>query len=95
MLMFATWYIVCTRLRVILVAGLCYVPFLLYVVLLVPYKGRKSERYTRVRPTANAAHAWGSIALSMLEVCHRVQTNKYAAVLTYRQLCLYTSLDIA
>ena len=65
------------RLRVILVARLRYVPFLLYVVLL-------GVIYTSVLPTANTANVWGSIALLILEVYHRVQTDEYAAVLAYR-----------
>ena len=40
--------------------------------------------------TANTANAWGSIALLILEVHHRVQTNEYPAVLTYRHLFLHT-----
>ena len=65
------------RLRVILVARLRYVPSLLYVVLL-------GVIYTSVLPTANTANVWGSIALLILEVYHRVQTDEYAAVLAYR-----------
>ena len=61
----------------ILVARLRYVPFLLYVVLL-------GVIYTSVLPTANTANVWGSIALLILEVYHRVQTDEYAAVLAYR-----------
>ena len=79
-----------TRLRVILVVGLRYVPILLYVVPLgVIYR----SKYTRVLPTANTANVWGSIALLILEVYHRVHTNEYAAVHTYdnRQLFSYTA----
>ena len=34
---------------------------------------------------------WGSVALFVLKVYHRVQTDGYAAVLTCRQLFLYAS----
>ena len=61
----------------ILAAGLRYAPFLLYEVLL-------GVIYTSVLPTANTANVWGSIALLILEVYHRVQTDEYAAVLAYR-----------
>ena len=57
------------------------------------YLGRKSQKYTGVLPTANTANVWGSIALLILEEYHRVQANEYAAVLTYRQLYLYTTWD--
>ena len=73
-----------TRLRVILVAGLRYVPFLLYVVLLgLIYRSSVITVYQRTT-NGEYCHVWKSIALLMLEVCHRGQTNEYAAVLTYR-----------
>ena len=72
-----------TRQRMILVARLRYVPSLLYVVLL-------GVIYTSVLPTTNTANVWSSIALLVLEVYHRVQTDEYDAVLTYRYLFLYT-----
>ena len=37
------------------------------------------------------ANVWGSIALIVLEMYHCVWSNEYAAVLTYRQLFLYTT----
>ena len=80
---------VSTRLRVILVAGLRYVPFVLHVVLLGVIYGRNSQ-HTSVLPTANTANVWGSIALLTFKVYHRVPTNEYAAVLTYCQHFLYT-----
>ena len=54
------------------------------------YIGRKSLQYTIVLPTGNTANVWGSIALFILIVCRDIQTNKYAAVLTYHQLILYS-----
>ena len=53
------------------------------------YIGRKSQMYTSVLPTGNTANVWGSIALLILEVYHRVQINEYDAVLMYRQLVLH------
>ena len=53
------------------------------------YIDRKSLQYTSVLPTANIANIWGSIALLILEVYHRVQINEYDAVLMYRQLVLH------
>ena len=82
-----------TRLRVILVARRLDVPFLLYVVLHVIYRTYVVAVHTSVLPTANTANTanvWGSIALLVLEVYHRVQTDEYDAVLTYRYLFLYT-----
>ena len=38
----------------------------------------------------STANVSGSIALLILALCHRVQTNAYAAVLTYRQHFSYT-----
>ena len=75
-----------TQLRVIMVAGLRYVPFLLHVVFL-------GVIYTSVLPTANTAKAWGSIALLILEMYHRVQTGDDTALLTYRYRFLYTIRD--
>ena len=46
-----------------------------------------------VLPTANTAKAWGSIALLILEMYHRVQTGDYTALLTYRYRFLYTIRD--
>ena len=71
-----------TRLREILVAGLRYVPFFVYVGPTWCYIGCKSKQYTSVLPTANTASVWGSTSLLILEVYHCVQTNEYAAVLT-------------
>ena len=55
-----------TRLRVILVAGLLYVLFLLNVVLL----GVSIPTYYQLRIL------WGSIALLVLKVYYRVQTTR-------------------
>ena len=82
-----------TRLRVVLVAGLRYVPFFLYVVLLgVIHRSYVATLYQR---TTNGEYCqrMGSIALLMLEVYHRVQTNEYAAELTYSRLFFYTTGD--
>ena len=69
-----------TRPRVILVAGLRYVPFLLCIVLDVIHTvGRKSSHYTSVLPTANTANEWGNIALLTLDVYHRIHTYMYLA----------------
>ena len=74
-----------TRLRVTLVAGLRCVPFFLHVVLLgVIYRSYVETVY---QPTTycETANVRGSIALLILEVYHRVHSNNYAAVHTYRQ----------
>ena len=62
-----------TRLRVILVAGVRYVPFLLYA---VPLGVIPRSLYTSAHSTANVANVWGSIALLISEVDHRIQTNE-------------------
>ena len=72
-------------------AGLRYVPFLLYVAFLGVICTYRSSVITAVylRTTyCKYCHAWGSIALLILIVLvyHRVQTTAYARVLTYRQL---------
>ena len=62
---------------------------------LASYIGRyhKLEQYIGVLPTANTANVWGSIALFISIVYHRVQTTEYAPVLTYRHLFLHTTCD--
>ena len=57
----------------------------------VSYTGPKSQylfQYTSVLTTANTANVWGSFALLISEPYHRVHTNEYAALITYRQLFL-------
>ena len=46
-------------------------------------------------PRRALAHwqVWGSIALLILEVYHRIHINNFAAVLTNRLLCLYATWD--
>ena len=43
---------------------------------------------TSALSTVNTANVWGSIALLILVVYHRVQTNEYSPILTYRHLFL-------
>ena len=76
-----------TWLRMILVPGLRCVPSLLYVVFLGVVSPNGIPAYY-LQGTANTAKWWGSIALLILVVYHRVQTTEYAPVRTHRQLFL-------
>ena len=82
-----------TRVRAILVAGLHHVPLLLYVVLLgLIYRSHVVTVYQRTTcEYCQIDNVWGSITLLILKVYHRVQTNTYAAVLTYCQLFVYAT----
>ena len=56
-------------------------------------RGVIHRSYVVTVSTANTANVTGSIALLILELYHRVQTNAYAAVLTCSQSFLYTTWD--
>ena len=68
----------------ILVAGCRCIPSLLYIVFLGAIYRSYVVTDTSALSTVNTANVWGSIALLILVVYHRVQTTEYAPVLTYR-----------